>query len=99
MSVTRQMLISILLAVILFGGMRMAGNTTASAQKGNPMMYFHELVEQSQKEKKGLTFYIKGQTIAGVVVKVMEPNAVEVRNQTFSKIVIRLDHVDAVAIN
>ena len=99
MSFTRQRLIIILLAALLFGGVRLGGNTTASAQGGTPMTYFQELIEQSQKEKKGLTFYIKGQTIAGVVTKVVLPDAVEVRNQTFSKIVIRLDQVDAVAIN
>lgn len=99
MSITRQSLIIVLLAALLFGGMRLAGTTTASAQGGAPMTYFQELIEQSQKEKKGLTFYIKGQTIAGIVTKVILPDAVEVRNQSFSRIVIRLDQVDAMAIN
>jgi len=50
-------------------------------------------------EKKGLTFYVKGQTISGVVVRVIGADAVEVRNQTFSRIIIRLDSIDALAIN
>ena len=98
MSITRQSLIVMLLAVTLICGVRLAGNNTASAQGGDAM-YFQELIQQSQKEKKGLTFFVKGQTIGGVVTKVIGPEAVEVRNQTFSRIIIRLDQVDAVAIN
>ena len=59
---------------------------------------YRELLDRSEKEKKGLTFYVKGQTISGVVVKIGS-DAVEVRNQTFSRIVIRLDSIDALAIN
>jgi len=53
----------------------------------------------SLKEKKGLTFFIKGQTIGGAVTKQIGPDIVEVRNQTYSHVIIRLDQVDAVAIN
>ena len=60
---------------------------------------FRELLERSEKDKKGLTFYVKGQTISGIVVKVIGTDAVEVRNQTFSRIIIRLDSIDALAIN
>ena len=34
-----------------------------------------------------------------VVVRVIGADAVEVRNQTFSRIIIRLDSIDALAIN
>ncbi len=57
-----------------------------------------ELLDRSEKERKGLMFYVKGQTIPGVVVKV-GADAVEVRNQTYGRIIIRLDSIDAVAIN
>ncbi|MBM4255558.1 MAG: hypothetical protein FJ147_06630 [Deltaproteobacteria bacterium] len=60
---------------------------------------FQELLDYSLKEKKGLTFYVHGQTIAGVVTKIISEEAVEVRNQTSSRIIIRLDRVDAVAAN
>jgi len=60
---------------------------------------YRELLDRSEKEKKGLTFYVKGQTISGVVVRVIGTDAVEVRNQTFSRIIIRLDSIDALAIN
>jgi hypothetical protein len=63
------------------------------------MQNYQELFERSQKEKKGLNFYVKGQTIAGVVVKVIGNEAVEVRNQTYGRIIIRMESIDAVAIN
>lgn len=64
-----------------------------------PTPAFQELFDLSQKEKKGLTFYVQGQTIPGVVTKMIGEDAVEVRNQTSSRIIIRLDRIDAVAAN
>ncbi|MGE0820757.1 MAG: hypothetical protein AB7G75_04490 [Candidatus Binatia bacterium] len=60
---------------------------------------FHELFDYSLKEKKGLTFFVHGQTIPGIVTKIIGDEAVEVRNQTSDRIIIRLDHIDAVAAN
>jgi len=60
---------------------------------------FRELLERSEKEKKGLIFYVKGQTISGIVVKIIGSEAVEVRNQTFSRIIIKIESIDALAIN
>jgi hypothetical protein len=59
---------------------------------------FKQLIELSHKEKRGLTLFIKGQTIAGIVTEIIGLEAIEVRNQTFSKVIIRLDAVDAMAI-
>ena len=59
-------------------------------------MIFDEILAASQADKKGLTFYVKGQTIGGAVIK-RTAEAVEVRNQTHSRIVIRLESVDAIA--
>ena len=60
---------------------------------------YQGLFELSQKEKRGLMFFMKGQTIGGAVTKVIGNEAVEVRNQTYSRIIIRLDQIDAVAMN
>lgn len=62
------------------------------------MELFKDLIRMSHDEKRGLTIFIKGQTIAGVVTQIIGLEAIEVRNQTFSKIIIRLDAVDAIAI-
>ena len=62
------------------------------------MELFKELIELSYKEKRGLTIFIKGQTIAGIVTQIIGLEAIEVRNQTFSRVIIRLDAVEAMAI-
>ena len=62
------------------------------------MELFKDLIELSLKEKRGLTFFIKGQTIAGIVTEIIGTEAIEVRNQTFGKVVIRIEAIDAVAI-
>jgi len=60
---------------------------------------FQELLDYSLKEKKGLTFFVQGQTIPGVVTKMLGDDAIEVRNQTSNRIIIRLDRIDAVVAN
>lgn len=62
------------------------------------MELFKELIELSHKEKRGLTIFIKGQTISGIVTQIIGLEAIEVRNQTFRRVIIRLDAVDAMAI-
>lgn len=98
MKLSRQILIASLLAITLIIVLGAARGATTSPQGGTNQM-FQELIDQSMKEKKGLTFFVKGQTIAGIVTKQTGPDIIEVRNQTYSRIIIRLDHVDAVAIN
>lgn len=66
----------------------------AEAQEKKSM--FDDLFKASMETKRGLTFYVKGQTIGGGVTKIGE-GFVEVRNQTHSRIVIRIDSIDAVA--
>jgi hypothetical protein len=60
---------------------------------------YAELFEISMKEKKGLTFFIEDQAIPGIVTKVNDDGTVEARSQTYSRIVIRIDSVDALALN
>jgi len=57
-----------------------------------------ELLEASQSEKKGITLYVKGQTIGGGVVKITG-DVVELKNREFSRIVVRIDAIDAAAMN
>lgn len=61
---------------------------------------FQELLELSQRDKKGLTFYVNGQTIPGVVTKILGSGGeIEVRNQLSGRIILRLDRIDAIALN
>lgn len=56
-----------------------------------------DMLEQSKREKKGLTFYLNGQTVGGVVLKIHGQEWVELRNQQFQRVLVRLPQVDAVA--
>ena len=58
---------------------------------------FSELIEWSAKEKRGLMLFVNGQTVAGVVVKIGEDGTIELKSQTYSRIIVRLDSVDAIA--
>jgi len=64
-----------------------------SAKEGDAM---REVLEASQNEKKSVMLYLKGQTIGGAVVKVAG-DTVELRNREYSRIVVRVDAIDAVA--
>ena len=57
-----------------------------------------ELLEASQKEKKGIMLYLKGQSIGGVVVKIAG-ETVEMKSREYARIVVRVDAIDAVAMN
>jgi hypothetical protein len=59
---------------------------------------FQDLFDQSMKEKKGLTLYVEGQVLGGAVTKV-GPETVELRSQEFSKIVVRIEDIEAAAIH
>ena len=62
------------------------------------MDIYRELFERSLVEKRGLTFFMNGQTVSGIVTEILGDEAVAAYNQTYSRIVIRLDRIDAVAI-
>ena len=65
------------------------------AAKENGM--FQQILEASQNEKKGITLYVKGQQIGGVVLKV-GTDSVEMRSREFSRIVVRIDSIDAASL-
>ena len=80
--------------VLLLIGLLSLGNAQATSSASG----WNELFQLSQAEKKGLTFYIKGETVPGIVTKVGN-DFVEVKNQTHSRILIRLESIDAIAMN
>ena len=97
---TTQKFVSIvtIAALLTFSGLR--GVQTVAAQDAKSLSQaYQELFERSAKEKKGLNIYVRGQTIGAVFVKMIGSDAIEVRNQSYGRIVIRLDSIDAVAIN
>jgi hypothetical protein len=57
-----------------------------------------EILEASQNEKKGVTLYMKGQNLGGVVTRI-NADTVEMRNREYGRIVVRIDAIDAAAMN
>jgi hypothetical protein len=64
---------------------------------GNTSM-FRSILEASQNEKKGLMLYVKGQAIPGLVVKI-DAESVELRSREYSRIVVKIDSIDAAAMS
>jgi hypothetical protein len=91
-----------LISLLLGAGTLAAGVSRAQSTAGLPIAVsqaYQELFAQSLKDKRGLMIYVRGQAIGGAVNKVMGNDAVEIRNQTYGRIIIRMDQIDAVAIN
>lgn len=51
----------------------------------------------AQADKRGVSLYVDGQVIPGLVVRIEPGQWVELRSQQFSKIIVRLDRIDAIA--
>jgi hypothetical protein len=88
MQMTRRTCFTVLAATV-------AANSTLMGKDNNTMK---EILEASQAEKKGLMLYIKGASLAGVVVKVAG-DVVELRSREYSRIVVRIDAIDAAAMS
>ena len=65
---------------------------------GGPTSMFRSILEASQNEKKGLMLYVKGQAIPGMVVK-LDAESVEMRSREYSRIVVKIDSIDAAAMS
>ncbi|HLJ49325.1 MAG TPA: hypothetical protein VKU01_25100 [Bryobacteraceae bacterium] len=76
-------------------GAAVVAGSVLSAKDGGAM---REILETSQNEKKSVTLYVKGQSLGGLVLKLTN-DTVELRNREFSRIVVRIDSIDAIAVN
>ena len=72
--------------------------TAGSCVFGKDNETMRELFEASQKDKKGLMLYVKGQAIPGVVVNVSDV-FIELRSREYSRIMVKIDSIDAVALS
>lgn len=59
---------------------------------------YRELFELSLNEKRGLTIFFRGQQIAGIVTKIAGGKTIEIRSQTYSRAIVSIDSIDAVAV-
>jgi len=69
---------------------------TAIAKDNSSM--FQQVLEASLAEKKGVMIYVKGQSIPGIVTKI-NADSVELRSREYSRIVVKLESIDAVAMS
>jgi hypothetical protein len=69
----------------------------SAAHAGLDAAATRELLERSQKEKKGVTVYVPGHTIA-IVVTAIGPDVVEGKNQEYQRVVIDAEDILAVAL-
>ena len=60
---------------------------------------FREIIERSQKEKRGLTIYFSGQKLIGIVKRIIEDEAIELVSQEYHLAIVRLDKIEAMSVN
>ena len=75
-----------------------AAVAAASPAEAKEIGTMRELLEASQNDKKGLMIYVKGQSIAGAVVKI-GTDIVELRSREYSRIMVKIDAIDAIAMS
>ena len=63
----------------------------------NAQQGIEQALASAQQDKRGITLYMGGQTVGGAVTRVEPGQWVELRNQQWGRIVIRLDRIDGVA--
>jgi len=60
---------------------------------------FRDIIERSQKEKRGLTVYFNGQILTGIVKQIIEDKAIELVSQHYHLAIVRLDKIEAMSVN
>jgi hypothetical protein len=73
--------------------------TAMSAWSAEPAKGMEEAFNAALASKRGVTLYVNGEKIDGAVTKIEPGQYVELRNQEFSKIVVRWDRIDGIAMN
>ena len=64
----------------------------------NKFEIYKEIFEASRDEKCGLTVYFGSQFIAGVIVKIIGTQAIEMRSREYSRIIVCVEAIDAIAV-
>lgn len=82
--------------VTLLAGALTAG-LHAPARAADVPKSLEQALAAAQESKKGIMVYVGGQAIGGAVVKIEAGQTVELRNQQYGRIVLRLDRIDGIA--
>ncbi len=70
---------------------------TGIAQAADALQGIEQALNVALQEKRGITLYVNGQTIAGAVTRIEAGQWVELRNQQYGRIIVRLDRIDGIA--
>ena len=57
-----------------------------------------KILEESQQNKRGVTVYFNGNTVGGAVTRISD-EAVELKNQSSTRIVVLLKSIEAVVLS
>lgn len=102
MKFDRVILVSALALIVSFGAVQNSysmDKPCASAMSKKLKEKIIAMAERSKKDKKGLTVYLAGQSVALVVTEVIGTDAIIGRNQQHDQVLIRLDRVLGLAMN
>ncbi|MBD9392246.1 hypothetical protein IB243_07915 [Acidovorax sp. ACV01] len=70
---------------------------TSSALAADVLQGIEKLLADAQQQRHSVTLYVGGQSVGGAVTRLEPGQWVELRNQQFGRILVRLDRIDAVA--
>lgn len=80
------------LATLMAAALAQMPAQAADVNKG-----IEQALAAAQESKKGIMVYAGGQAIGGAVVKIEAGQWVELRNQQYGRIVVRMDRIDGIA--
>jgi len=67
------------------------------AHAADALQGIEQALHAAMTDKRGITLYVNGQTIAGAVTRIEPGQWVEMRNQQYGRMIVRLDRIDGVA--
>jgi len=70
---------------------------TGAASAATVAQGIEQALNVALADKRGITLYVSGQAIPGAVTRVEAGQWVEMKTQTSSKIIVRMDRIDGIA--
>ncbi len=70
---------------------------SSGAYADDAVQGIEQALNTALQDKRGITLYVNGQTISGAVTRIEAGRWVELRNQQFGRILVRLDRIDGIA--
>lgn len=71
--------------------------TSGLAHATDALPGIEQALNAALQDKRGITLYVNGQAISGAVTRIEAGKWVELRNQQFGRILVRLDRIDGIA--